>query len=118
VVADGMMGGRQVLSQFPKPPRIFILRLRLVPTIDASGVAALRQLFARSAAHGTAVIFSGLQDQPRSIPAQMGIEPDNATVWFAEDFNRALDIARRIWSPFAQRHAIRISVECTHLARA
>jgi hypothetical protein len=31
-----------VLNRFPQAPRVFILRVRLVPLVDASGVAALR----------------------------------------------------------------------------
>jgi SulP family sulfate permease len=34
-----------LLDQFRIPPRIFILRMRLVPMIDASGVHALQALF-------------------------------------------------------------------------
>ena len=37
----------EVLNLFPRPPRVFILRLRLVPLIDASGVTSLRQLVKR-----------------------------------------------------------------------
>jgi SulP family sulfate permease len=85
-----------VLNQFPKQPRVFILRLRLVPMIDASGVAALRQLLSRCAAHGTTVILSGLQEQPRSILRQMGIVPDDSRLCVAENFNQALEIARRL----------------------
>jgi len=65
-----------VLNQFPKAPRVFILRMRLVPLIDASGVTALRQLLTRCACSGTRVILSGLREQPRSILLQMGIKPD------------------------------------------
>jgi SulP family sulfate permease len=84
-----------VLNQFPRPPRVFILRLRLVPMIDASGVAALRQLLRRCAAQGTTVILSGLQEQPRSILRQMGVVADDSRLCLAENFNEALGIARR-----------------------
>jgi SulP family sulfate permease len=83
-----------VLNQFPKPPRVFILRLRLVPLIDASGVTALRQLLRRSARHDIRVIFSGLREQPRGILLQMGIRPDGTRLIFADNFGEALAIAR------------------------
>jgi SulP family sulfate permease len=83
-----------VLNQFPKPPRVFILRMRLVPLIDASGVTALRQLLARCAHNGTRLILSGLREQPRSILLQMGIKPDGANLQFARDFEEALIQAR------------------------
>jgi sulfate permease, SulP family len=84
-----------VLSQFPKPPRVFILRLRLVPLIDASGVAALRALLARCQRHGTRVILSGLREQPRAILAQMGVRPDGVRLEFADNFASAVALAGR-----------------------
>jgi SulP family sulfate permease len=82
-----------VLNQFPKPPRVFILRLRLVPLIDASGVAALRQLLERCHRHGTRVILSGLREQPRAILAQMGVRPDGTRLEFADNFAAAVKLA-------------------------
>lgn len=80
----------EVLDQFPKPPRAFILRLGLVPLIDASGVTALRQLVRRCSQRGTRVIFSGLQRQPLSILAQMQLQPDGEHLQFAENFDAAV----------------------------
>lgn len=82
-----------VLNQFPKAPRVFILRLRLVPLIDASGVTALRQMIERCRRRGTTVILSGLREQPRRILAQMGVVEDGDTLRFARDFNQALALA-------------------------
>jgi sulfate permease, SulP family len=79
-----------VLNQFPAPPRVFILRLRLVPLIDASGVTALRHLLERCGRQGTRVILSGLRAQPRAILAQMGVRPDGVALLFAENFAEAL----------------------------
>jgi SulP family sulfate permease len=80
----------EVLNQFPKPPRVFILRLRQVPLIDASGAAALRQLVSRCARGGTRVIFSGLRPQPLEILTQMGIRPDGVHLQFAANFQDAV----------------------------
>src|ERR1700683_2329213 len=82
-----------VLNQFPKSTRYFILRLRLVPLIDASGVTALRQLVKRCARAGTRVILSGLREQPRAILAQMGVTPDGANLQFADNLAVALSLA-------------------------
>ena len=84
-----------VLNQFPKAPRVFILRVRLVPLIDASGVTALRQLLERCRRHGTRVIFSGLREQPREILAQMGVRPDGTHLEFADNFAAAVQLAAR-----------------------
>jgi SulP family sulfate permease len=83
----------EVLDQFPKPPRVFILRLRQVPLIDVSGAGALRQLVARCARAGTRVIFSGLRPQPLEILTRMGTRPDGRQLQFAADFHEALTLA-------------------------
>ncbi len=83
----------EVFNQFPKAPRVFILRLRLVPLIDASGVAAIRQLLSRCAKGGTRVILSGLREQPRAILHQMGVHPDGRNLQLAESFADALKLA-------------------------
>ena len=82
-----------VLNQFPKAPRVFILRLRLVPLIDASGVTALMQMIERCRRRGTKVILSGLREQPRRILAQMGVGEDGDSLRFARDFPEALQLA-------------------------
>ena len=82
-----------VLNQFPKAPRVFILRMRSVPLIDSSSVTALRQLLTRGARSGTRVILSGLREQPRSILNQMGIRADGTRLQFASDFREAVSLA-------------------------
>jgi sulfate permease, SulP family len=89
----------EVLNQFPKPPRVFILRMRLVPLIDASGVTALRQLVKRCARGGTRVILSGLREQPRAILTQMGLHADGAQLQFAEGFGAAVRLATAAPNP-------------------
>lgn len=77
----------------PKSPRVFILRMRLVPLIDASGVTALKQMIERCRRRGTRVILSGLREQPRRILAQMGVFDDGEGLRFARDFNEAVRLA-------------------------
>lgn len=81
-----------VINQFTTPPRVFILRMRLVPLIDASGVTALRQMIQRCERVGTRVILSGLRDQPRAILAQMKLKPNGEQLRYAEDFAMALQL--------------------------
>ena len=84
----------EVFSQFLTPPRVFILRMRLVPLVDASGVTALRQLLKRCEKGGTRLILSGLREQPRAILAQMELKADDLHLQFAADFRAALQLAR------------------------
>lgn len=83
-----------VLDTYQARPRVFILRLRLVPMIDASGVTALEQFVERCAALGIHVVFSGLQPQPRQALAAMGFFRQHPDVREAADFNAALALAR------------------------
>jgi SulP family sulfate permease len=82
-----------VLNNLAKPPRVFILRLALVPLIDASGVTALRQMIERCQRKGIRVILSGLREQPRRVLAQMGVVERGEELRFARDFSAALQLA-------------------------
>ena len=82
-----------VLNQFPTPPKVFIVRMRQVPLVDATGVGALRQMLKRCARNGTRVILSGLREQPRAILAQMGLQPDGTNLRFTDNFADAVQLA-------------------------
>jgi SulP family sulfate permease len=82
-----------VLNQFTTTPRVFILRMRLVPLIDVSGVRALRQMIERCRRNGTQVILSGLRRQPSEILAQMGLQADGHALQFAENFSEAIQLS-------------------------
>jgi SulP family sulfate permease len=83
----------RVLDQFLQKPRLFILRLRLVPLIDASGVAALQDLFDRCRRQHIGVILSGLQAQPREVLEAMHLLQHPALVAVVPDFESALRLA-------------------------
>jgi SulP family sulfate permease len=84
----------RVLDQFLVKPRIFILRLRLVPMTDASGIHALQDLLDRCARQHIRVIFSGVQPQPREVMDAMHLSAHPALLGFAPDFEAALALAR------------------------
>src|SRR5690606_28789757 len=63
-----------VLDQYPEMPRIFILRLRLVPLIDTSGAQALHEFLERCHRRGITVVLSGLQPQPARVLTSMGVD--------------------------------------------
>jgi SulP family sulfate permease len=87
-----------LLDQFFHPPKVFILRLRLrlVPIIDASGVHALKALLQRCRHRGIVVIASGLQAQPRRVLERMQLHPRPGELYFAEDYEQALALAREL----------------------
>ncbi len=78
-----------LLDAYVDKPRVLILRMRLVPMIDASGVHALQQFLKRCRGVGIDVVLSGLQPQPRAVLRRMGVEAD-AGLSFAENFEAAL----------------------------
>ena len=85
-----------VLDQFPRAPRVFILRLRQVPLVDASGATALEAFLDRCARQGTRVVFSGTPEQPRSVLEAMGLDRHPAFAGFAPGFDAALALARTL----------------------
>ena len=84
----------ELLDRVGQPPRALILRLREVPFIDSSGVGALQEVLRRSRAHGTRVIVTGVQPQPREMLARMGFHADGQGLTFAENFAAALAMVK------------------------
>lgn len=80
-------------------PRVFILRTRLMPLIDASGVATLDVFRAQLRKAGTLLIISGLQPQPRRVLERMGLHAIEGELAFAQDFDHALRIAAAHLAP-------------------
>lgn len=78
----------EVLDRIRKPPKVFILRMRLVPLIDATGEHALEDFLHRCEARGTRLILSAVQPQPRRVLMQLGI--DETRVTFAPDTPAAI----------------------------
>ncbi len=66
-----------VLDKLRRPPRVFILRMRLVPLIDATGGHALQEFLHRCRGHGTRVILSNVQPQPRRVLEELGFREDD-----------------------------------------
>jgi SulP family sulfate permease len=57
---------RDVLSEIATPPRVFILRMRNVPAIDATGLHVLEQMARKGQAQGTTLILAEVREQPRN----------------------------------------------------
>lgn len=84
-----------ILDHIEKMPRVFILRMGLVPLIDASGEAALAEFIARCRRHGTVVILSRVQAQPATVLKEMGLLEEDG-ILTAADFHAALEVAKGI----------------------
>ena len=84
-----------VLDQFFRKPRVFILRMRLVPMMDASGVHALRTLAGRCRHQGIILIVSGLQEQPRRVVAKMNLQ-QSGWLYMVPNFYAAVQLAETL----------------------
>ncbi len=82
-----------LLDHFYQKPNIFILRMRLVPMIDASGVHALKSLIERCKRQNITLIISGLQAQPKHILSKMAMQPNASDLYFVDGFDAALALA-------------------------
>ena len=85
-----------VLDQFFEMPRVLILRMRLVPVIDASGIHALKKLAERCQRKGVVLVLSGLQPQARRVVEQMRLTEGTHAPRLARDFDEAVAFARTL----------------------
>ena len=74
-------------------PRTIILRMRLVPYLDASGAAALETFVQQAAVGNCRVILSGVQTQPLEVLARAHLGHYSATVLHAANYRDALAVA-------------------------
>ena len=90
----GVVGGlMDTFRSMGRHPRIIILRMRLVPMIDASGATAIEAFVDQAVRSGTKVILSGIQAQPKAMLERVYLGSDNSRVSFADDFPAALRAA-------------------------
>jgi SulP family sulfate permease len=85
----------EVLDRIRRPPRVFILRMREVPLMDATGAHALDDFVRRCEAAGTRVILSTTQPPVRQVLEDLGLR-DGGRVEFAPDTPAAVTRARRL----------------------
>jgi SulP family sulfate permease len=70
----------EVLDRIGKPPKIFILLMRDVPLIDATGVRALQEFIARCRRDKTEVVLAELQRPVSDTMKQMGLFDGGVTL--------------------------------------
>ena len=91
----GLVGGlMDTFRAMGQQPRAIILRMRLVPLIDASGATALDELVGEAERAGFQVILSGVQPQPGEMLARIHLGPSDGRVLYAETFTSAMELAR------------------------
>lgn len=84
---------RDSLDAMTTRPRIVILRVRNVPIVDSTGVAALTDFMHRCRALGIVVVVSGLREQPKEVLGQMNFATAHDNLRFVTDFAEARKLA-------------------------
>ena len=82
------------LRRVGQSPKIIILRMRLVPMLDASGVSGVESFVRQAGQSGAAVIISGAQPQAKAMLARGGLDERHLGLYFTEDYDSAIQKAR------------------------
>ncbi len=75
-------------------PEVLILRMRSVPAIDATGLAALEWILDSSIKKGTKIIISGINTQPHTAIKKAGIDKKIGEEHICKDINEAIKKAK------------------------
>ena len=79
-----------------KEPHAFILRMRRVPSIDATGLNALGSFLRHCRRHGTALVLSGVREQPRKAMERAGFIAELGQDNVFDHIDGALERARAL----------------------
>lgn len=81
---------QDTLAGLEKTPKVFILRMRHVPAIDATGINALRSFNKHCRHHGTTLILSGVREQPAKAIERIGLAAEIGPENLCDDIDGAL----------------------------
>jgi len=81
------------LRRIGQTPCVIILRMRRVPFLDASGLAALSEFAHQARAAGSKVVVSGAAEQPRAMLDRARLGPGEGGLIYAANYAEALGIA-------------------------
>ena len=86
----------ETLRRLGQSPKVIILRMRLVPLLDASGVQALEEFIEQACFAGAKVVLSGVQHQPRSMLDRARLGHETGRAFYAADFATAQSLAVKL----------------------
>jgi len=92
-VADRL---KDTLRLVERPPRIFILRMRRVPHIDATGLHALEEFLHKCRREGTRLLLGGVHAQPLFEFVRVGFDKEIGLENIFENLDDALAEARKV----------------------
>jgi len=89
----------EVISEIARTPKVFILRMKNVPAIDATGIYALERLAKKCRHDGTTLILAEIREQPlRAIVRARKLALFGGRQNLAKTLDIALDRARQVLS--------------------
>jgi SulP family sulfate permease len=92
-VADRL---KDTLRGMERPPKVFILRMRRVPAVDATGMHALDEFHNKCRKQGTVLLLSGVHSQPVYAMTQYGLVDKIGLENMHGNIDDALNHARQI----------------------
>jgi SulP family sulfate permease len=92
-VADRL---KDTLNQFERPPKVFILRMRYVPHIDATGLHALEEFHIKCKRQGIRLLLGGVHAQPLFEMTRVGLDHTLGLENIFDNLEEALSKAREI----------------------
>lgn len=97
-VADRL---KDTLREFSKPPKVFILRMRRVPAIDATGMHALDEFYEKCHRQHTRLLLAGVHAQPVFAMDKYGLIDKFGLDNMCDNVDEALEKAAKIvgWPP-------------------
>ncbi|HEX5634285.1 MAG TPA: SulP family inorganic anion transporter, partial [Gemmatimonadales bacterium] len=84
---------KDAMTTTGRSPKVLILRMRRVPTIDSTGINALRDLVRRSRKEGTLVLLSGMPPEVREVLERAGFVEEVGAGQLLGTYAEALDRA-------------------------
>jgi len=84
------------MRKIGRKPKAIILRMRLVPLLDASGVTMIEEFIAQAKLSGASIILSGVQPQPREMLTRVGLNDNGRDLFLERTYPAALKLAERL----------------------
>jgi len=86
---------KDAIHQVDRKPKVLILRMRHVPSMDATGVRALEDLFEKTKKDGTVFILAGVHSQPRTVLEKTGLLKKIGEKNIHSNFDVAIEYAKQ-----------------------
>jgi SulP family sulfate permease len=89
---------KDTFARIGRKPRVLIIRMRHVPTLDSTALHVLRDVVRRSKADGTTVFLAEVQPDPRAVMDRTGATTEVGAENLIDGLEDALDRARLLTS--------------------